>query len=154
MAEDRKHGETKYSFYIDKTGNWFQDGIKIRHRGTYLYNNRLLDMDEEGRFFVDEGSGRLYVEVEDAPYVVRMVYRRGDEFYLRLNDETEEILDFGSLRVTDRNIPYAKVKNNRFEARFSRPAGYELMRYAEKEGESYFISLGGIKHFLKKADSI
>jgi hypothetical protein len=46
--------------------------------------------------------------VEDTPYVVKMVYRR--EFYLRLNDETEEILDFGSLRLTAGNVPYAKVK--------------------------------------------
>ncbi|OGE23435.1 MAG: hypothetical protein A3J42_04335 [Candidatus Dadabacteria bacterium RIFCSPHIGHO2_12_FULL_53_21] len=150
MAEDRKHGETEYRFFIDKTGNWFQDGIRIRHRGTYLYNNRLLDMDEEGRFFVDEGSGRLYVEVEDTPYVVKMVYRRGEEFYLRLNDETEEILDLGSLRLTAENVPYANVKNKRFEARLSRPACYELMKYAEKEGDCYSIETGGVRHVIKK----
>ena len=150
MAEDRKHGETEYRFFIDKTGNWFQDGIRIRHRGTYLYNNRLLDMDEEGRFFVDEGSGRLYVEVEDTPYVVKMVYRRGEEFYLRLNDETEEILDLGSLRLTAENVPNANVKNKRFEARLSRPACYELMKYAEKEGDCYSIETGGVRHVIKK----
>ena len=150
MAEDRKHGETEYRFFIDKTGSWFQDGIRIRHRGTYLYNNRLLDMDEEGRFFVDEGSGRLYVEVEDTPYVVKMVYRRGEEFYLRLNDETEEILDLGSLRLTAENVPYANVKNKRFEARLSRPACYELMKYAEKEGDCYSIETGGVRHVIKK----
>ena len=150
MAEDRKHGETVYRFFIDKTGNWFQDGIRIRHRITYLYNNSLLDMDEEGRFFVDEGSGRLYVEVEDTPYVVKMVYRRGGEFYLRLNDETEEILDFGSLRLTAGNVPYARVKNKRFEARLSRPAYYELVKSAEKEGNFYFIEAGGVRRVIKK----
>lgn len=150
MAEDRKHGGVEYRFFIDKTGNWFQDGIRIRHRRTYLYNNGLLDRDEEGRFFVDEGSGRLYVEVEDTPYVVKMVYRRGGEFYLRLNDETEEILDFGSLRLTAGNVPYAKVKKKRFEARLSRPAYYELVKSAEKEGNCYFIETGGVRHVIKK----
>ena len=150
MAEDRKHGETEYRFFIDKSGNWFQDGIRIRHRGTHLYNNRLLDRDGEGRFFVDEGSGRLYVEVEDTPYVVKMVYKRGGEFYLRLNDETEETLDFGSLRLNAENVPYAKVKNKRFEARLSRPAYYELMKYAEKEGGGYYIMAGGARHLIKK----
>jgi hypothetical protein len=140
----------EYRFFIDKKGNWFQDGIKIRHRGTYLYNNRLLDMDEEGRFFVDEGSGRLYVEVEDTPYVVKMVDRRGEDIYLRLNDETEETLDFGSLRLSGENVPYARVKNNRFEARLLSPAYYELMKYARKEGSVYFIELVGVKHDLKK----
>ena len=150
MAEDRKHGDMEYRFFIDKRGNWSQDGIKIRHRGTYLYNNRLLDMDEAGRFFIDEGSGRLYVEVEDTPYVVRMVDRRSEDIYLRLNDETEEILDFGSLWLSSENIPYTKVKKNRFEARLLRPAYYELMKHARKEGNGYFIELGGVKHYLKK----
>jgi hypothetical protein len=150
MAEKRKNGGVEYRFFIDKAGNWFQDGIKIRHRGTYLYNNRLLDRDDEGRFFVDEGSGRLYVEVEDTPYVVKMVYRRGGDFYLRLNDETEEILDFGTLRLTAGNVPYAKVKDKRFEARLSRPAYYELMKYAGKEGDFYIIEAGGVRHVIKK----
>lgn len=150
MAEDRKHGGVEYRFFIDKAGNWFQDGIKIRHRGTYLYNNRLLDRDDEGRFFVDEGSGRLYVEVEDTPYVVMMVYRRGEDFYLKLNDETEEILDFGSLRLTAEDVPYAKVKDKRYEARLSRPASYELMKYAGKEGDCYIIEAGGVRHVIKK----
>ena len=150
MAKDTKSAETVYRFFIDKSGNWFQDGIKIRHRGTYLYNNRLLDMDDVGRLFLDEGSGRLYVEVEDTPFVVKMVHRRGEEFFLRLNDETEEALDFGSLRMSGENVPYARVKNGRFEARFSRPAYYELMKYADKDGDEYFIELGGGKHYIKK----
>lgn len=150
MAKEPKTGETIYRFFIDKSGNWFQDGIRIRHRGTYLYNNGLLDMDGEGRFFVDEGSGRLYVEVEDTPFIVKMVHRRGGEFYLRLNDETEELLDFGSLRMSGENVPYARVKNGRFEARFSRPAYYELMKYADKDGSSYSIEIGGVKQYIKR----
>jgi hypothetical protein len=152
MADMNKQG-SECRFFIDKDGNWFQDGIRIRHRGTYLYNNRLLDMDEDGRFFVDEGSGRIYVEVEDTPFVVKMVYRRGEDFILRLNDETEEVLDLGSMRMTAGNVPYAKVKNKRYEARLLRPAYYELMKYAEKEGNDYFISSGGKKHLLKKKNS-
>jgi len=150
MEKQPKKGGTGYRFFIDKSGNWYQDGIRIRHRGTYLYNNRLLDVDGEGRFFVDEGSGRLYAEVEDAPFVVKMVHRRGDEFFLTLNDETEELLDFGSLRMSGENVPYASVKNGRFEARFSRPAYYELMKSADKEGNDYFIELGGIKQYIKR----
>jgi len=151
MAKDPKDDDTKYRFFIDKTGNWFQDGIKIRHRGTYLYNNRLLDLDGEGRFYLDEGSGRLYVEVEDTPFVVKMVHRRGEEFFLRLNDETEEALDFSSLRMSGENVPYARVKNGRFEARFSRPAYYELMKYADKDESDYYIKIEGMKHYLKRA---
>lgn len=140
----------QYRFFIDKSGNWFQDGIKIRHRGTYLYNNRLLDIDEGGRLFIEEGSGKLYVEAEDTPFVVKLVERRGEDFWIRLNDETEEKLDFGTLYISGENIPYTKVKNQRFDARVSRPAYYELMKYAEKEGKDFFITAGSVKHKLKK----
>lgn len=153
MDEKGKDVRGECRFFIDKTGNWFQDGIRIRHRGTYLYNNRLLDIDEQGRLYLDEGSGKLYVEVEDTPFVVKMVHRRGEDFYLRLNDETEERLDFGSLIINRDNVPYIKVKNKRFDARLSRPAYYELMKYAEKEGKDYFITAGGVKYFLKKSNS-
>lgn len=150
MSDKGKDKNVHYRFFIDKRGNWFQDGIMIRHRGTYLYNNRLLDVDEVGRLFVDEGSGKLYVEAEDTPFVVKVVEKRGDEFYVRLNDETEEKLDFGNLYMSEENIPYTKVKNKRFEARLSSPAYYELMKYAEKEGKDYFITTGGVKHKLRK----
>ena len=37
--------------FIDSRGRWFQDGIRITHRWTYLENNKNLDVDENGRFF-------------------------------------------------------------------------------------------------------
>ena len=141
--------ETTHRFLIDKEGNWYQDGIKVRHRLTYLYNQKLLDRDDEGRYFVDEGSGRLYVKVEDTPFVVKMADLRGGDFFVRLNDETEEKLDLKNLRIDDKNVPYIKVKGGKFDARFSRPAYYELMKHAEKIGLDYIIEESGVKHVIK-----
>jgi hypothetical protein len=42
------------------------------------------------------------------------------------------------------------VKNKRFEARLSRPAYYELVKSAEKEGSCYFIEAGGVRRVIKK----
>ena len=134
MSGNESSSETAYRFLIDKNGNWYQDGIRVRHRLTYLYNQKLLDRDEEGRYFVDEGSGRLYVKVEDTPFVVKMADFRGGDFYVRLNDETEEKLDLENFRIDGKNVPYIKVKDGKFDARFSRPAYYELMKHAEEIG--------------------
>ncbi|MEX0999378.1 MAG: hypothetical protein WD000_05390 [Thermodesulfobacteriota bacterium] len=142
--------EIKYRFLIDKRGNWFQDGIKIRHRITYLYNNKLLKRDEEGRYYLDEGSGKLYIEVEDTPFVVKMVNKMGNDFFIILNDETQEKLDLETLTINSENIPYAKIKQGEFDARFTRAAYYEFMKYLKKEGENYYIMSNGEKHFLKK----
>jgi len=135
--------------YIDKEGNWYQDGIPILHRWTYLYNNKLLRRDEEGRYYVDEGRGRVYVYVEDTPFVVKMIDKRQDGFFIILNDETEEKLDFKSLWLNNENIPYTRVKNGEFEARFSRPAYYEFTKYLKQEGDKFYIELDGNKYDLK-----
>ena len=66
--------------FIDKQGNWFQDGIKITHKWTYLANNRNLHMDKEGNFYIDEGWKKVHVEVEDTPFVVKMVDKKGMDF--------------------------------------------------------------------------
>jgi len=145
-----KQEEIKYRFLIDKRGNWFQDGIKIRHRITYLYNNKLLKRDEEGRYYLDEGSGKLYIEVEDTPFVVKMVNKMGKDFFIILNDETREKLDLKTLSINSENIPYAKIKQGEFDARFTRAAYYEFMKYLKKEGKNYYIMSNGEKHFLKK----
>ncbi len=139
------------SFFIDKNGNWFQNGVKIRHRLTYLYNNRLLRRDGETRYFIQEGALKLYVEVEDTPFVVKMVYKKDEDYLLILNDETEEKLDFSTLKIDSKNVPHVRVKNYEFPARFSRPAYYELMKHAKKERNDYYIESKGVRHVLKKS---
>lgn len=142
--------DINYRFLIDKNGNWFQDGIKIQHRHTYLYNNKLLKRGDDGVYFLDEGSGKLFIKVEDTPFVVKMVDKKDEDYYLTLNDETREKLDLRTLRINDDNIPYAKVKNGEFDARFTRPAYYEFMKDLRKDGQNYYINSDGKEHMLKR----
>jgi len=142
---------TEPRLFIDNRGNWFQDGIKIQHRLTYLYNNGLLDRDEKGRYFLDDGSCRLYVRVEDTPFVVKMFRKENGDYYITLNDETEEKLDLNTLRISHENIPYAKVKNEKFDARFMRPAYYEFMKYVIQDDEDFYIESEGVRHYLEKS---
>ncbi|MGE5446416.1 MAG: hypothetical protein ACM3SR_17775 [Ignavibacteriales bacterium] len=149
MKEPEKGDKFQPRIYIDKEGNWYQDGIPILHRWTYLYNNKLLRRDEEGRYYIDEGRGRVYAHVEDTPYVVKMIDKRTEGLYLILNDETEEKLDFNALWMNEENIPYTKVKNGEFEARFSRPAYYEITKYLKQEGDKFYIEVEGTEYSLK-----
>jgi len=148
--KEQKTDKFKPRFFIDKEGNWFQDGIPVLHRWTYLHNNKLLSRDEEGRYYVDEGSGRLYVKVEDTPFVVKMVDMREDGFYAILNDETEERLDLDKLWMNEENVAYTKVKKDQYEARLLRPAYYELTKHLIEEGDNFYIQVKGIKHRIKR----
>ena len=79
-----------------------------------------------------------------------MVNKMGKDFFIILNDETQEKLDLKTLSINSENIPYAKIKQGEFDARFTRAAYYEFMKYLKKEGENYYIMSNGEKHFLKK----
>jgi hypothetical protein len=147
--KEQKMDEFRPRIYIDKEGNWYQDGIPILHRWTYLHNNKLLRRDEEGRYYVDEGRGRVYAHVEDTPFVVKMIDKRDDGFYIILNDETEEKLDLNNLWINKENIPYTRVKNGEFDARFTRPAYYEFTKYLSQEGDKFYIEVDGKRYFLK-----
>jgi hypothetical protein len=65
-------------------------------------------------------------------------------FELVLNDETREALDPSTLRVGADHVLYARVKDGRHDARFLRPAYYELMRHAVAgPGETPALPIGG-----------
>ncbi|MGH7889310.1 MAG: hypothetical protein ACRENF_02015, partial [Thermodesulfobacteriota bacterium] len=123
--------------------------IPIRHRWTYIHYNSLLRRDEDGRYYVDEGTGRVYAHIEDTPFVVRMVHKRGNEFYMILNDESEEMLDLDRLWINEENIPYTRVKGGEYDARFSRPAYYEISRYLIREGDRFYIEYNNKKYYLQ-----
>jgi len=132
---------------IDKNGNWFQDGLKITHRWTYLENNKNLDFDDDGRFFVDEGYGRVYVEVEDTPFVIKMVNKKDGKYFAVLNDETVEQLNPEQILICTGNIPYTMVKDSRFKARFTSQAYYEFAKNIIHREDGFYIdtSDGNIK---------
>lgn len=138
----------KPRIYIDKEGNWYQDGYPVVHRRTYLYNNKLLKRDEKGRYYINEGRGRVYVEVEDTPFVIKdiSVNEEGQPVVI-LNDETTEIMDLSSLLVKN-NVPYIKVKDREFTARFNRPSYYRLAELIQKEGNKYYIDVKGNRNYL------
>jgi uncharacterized protein len=52
---------------------------------------------------------------------------------LRLNDESEELLDATTLSIGQENVLYCRVKSREHTARFSRPAYYQLAAYVQQD---------------------
>jgi len=142
----------KPRIYIDKKGNWFQDGLKITHHWTYLENNKNLDVDEDGNFFVDEGFGRVYVELEDTPFIVKMINKKDEKYFVVLNDETTEEINPGQIIICSDNVPYTTVKNNKFKARFSTQAYYEFAKNIIQKEDNFYLDTedGTIKISIEK----
>jgi len=139
---------------IDKDGVWYYNGNEIFRDEIVRYFYQNLKKDEAGRYLIELDDDCCYLEVEDAPFVVRAVYRctgrtDNEEFInLLLSDYSIEKLNPDSLWAGKDNVLYCSVKENAFVARFSRASYYQLANFIEcgDNEDEYFIWLNG-KHF-------
>ena len=107
-----------------------------------------LSQDESGRYFIKTGSQSYPVEAEDSAYVVwALDWRRSAEEGVRLvlSDDSMEKLDPETLQIRKENILYCRVKNGRFDARFSRSSYYQIAEHVHYnfQQDSWFIMLDG-----------
>ncbi len=131
--------------FIDRNGKWFQDGIPVTHRWTYLENNRNLRPSKDGGFEVAEGGVVIPVEVEDTPFVIVSAELTDSGIRVGINDGTFETVTGGnSLTVNRDNIPYASIKKGVFRARFLRRAYYAIGANAKPlPGGGFVVESGG-----------
>jgi hypothetical protein len=81
---------------LDRRGNWrMRDeavqgehglGTPIRHAALNAFIVRNYDVDESGQWYFQNGPQRVYVELEYAPWVVRLI--EGSDGMLALTDQT------------------------------------------------------------------
>lgn len=136
---------------VDVDGDWFDDNVAITHAGI-LANLRSLLKRDAGGYFV-QTRVRIPVEVEDVPFVVTRIERRGETLHAFLGDGTEADIDPATLRVGPDDVPYCAVKDGAFEARLSRAAAFQLLSladYDEPTGRGA-LRLGGREYVLRRS---
>jgi len=144
---------------IDKEGRWFFGHEEITHRKTYLLYCRHLTRDESGRIILRIGQEECFVEVEDAPFVVKtlqFIHSDGGglkSIWLVLNDETRELLAPETLRIGPNNVLYCQVRGGMFEARFLRGAYQLLFPFIQHDQQEnrFFIIVEGKSYDLMPA---
>ncbi len=132
---------------IDRDGAWYHDDAEVTHAGILANLRGNLQVDEQGHY-LRIGPVRVPVEVEDAPFVVERVEVDGDRLAATLNDGSREPLALDTLRIDERAIPRCRVKGDRFDARLSRAAAYQLLQHVEPDerGGAAALVLGGRRH--------
>jgi hypothetical protein len=127
-----------------KDGRWYCDGEPISNAAICRLYARTMTVGPDGRARLELGEDRAEVEIEDTPWVVRTVEgNAATGFVMVLNDESREPLDLRALRLGADDVPYARVKHGRAEARFLRKAWYELMRHAEAGADGACVLRAG-----------
>lgn len=134
---------------IDREGAWFHEDEEVTHEGILASLRQALEVDAGGHF-LRIGPVRVPVEVEDAPFSVVRLETDGEGFALTLNDMSREALDPSTLRLGAGEAPYCRIKDGRFEARFSRAAAWQLLQHMEPgaAGAPATVSIGGRRYTL------
>lgn len=144
---------------IDKDGIWYYGEEEIFRKEIVQLFYQNLKQDQSGRYLIELGAERCYIEVEDTPFVVKSVYRTSLEndkrevINIYLSDGTLEELNPDTLLVGKDNVLYCSVRREAFRARFSRAGYYQIATYIEynTENNEYFISLNGNYYYIKKS---
>jgi hypothetical protein len=141
---------------VDKEGTWYYKGCEIVQREIVRLFYQHLERDEDGRYVIHWRGERCYVEVEDTPFVVWETKLLGEkdgtrEVYLFLSDGTEEALNPKSLFIGPQSVPYCRVQNGRFLARFSRKAYYQLASIVEEDHQvaGFFFEIGSQRFYIQ-----
>jgi len=114
------------SIVLDREGRFWHDGERVDHPALErALRSWIARHPDDGRLILTNGYDWCYFRVDDAPYVVTALHD-GAAPTLVLFDDTEELLDPGTLSVGEGGVVYARVKGGAFEARFSRHAQTQL----------------------------
>lgn len=127
---------------LDCEGRWWHEGQLVEHPGLTHALHRWLDR-EDGRYVVRWGEEYAYVEVEDAPFLVRTLRLDQGRIWLALSDDSEQELDYDSLTVGRDNALYCRVRQGRFDARFGWQAQQILAQWLDEDAELGFVLRAG-----------
>jgi hypothetical protein len=122
-----------------------------------FYEN--MELDARHGYLINWNGRRCYVDVEDTAFVVWGIssHDRGSEtdahIILVLSDDSQEELKPETLFIGKGNVPYCKIKNGAFPARFNRAAYYQLAEHIKEENGAYYVHLRGEKHFIEAGDT-
>ena len=133
---------------VDRNGDWFDDDVQVTHPGILDNLRGNLRRDADGYFI--QTRVRIPVTVEDVPWVVTRLERRGETLHGFLNDGTTETIDAATMRIGAEDVPYCAVKGGQFEARLSRAATFQLWALAEADSGGDVLRLGARAYPLRR----
>jgi hypothetical protein len=147
-----------FEIKIDKDGLWYYNGAHMFRKEILNVFFKHLKIDECGRYLIELGAERCYLNVEDTAFIVEAVFKTRNSGHDReqievlLSDGSCEILEMNSLQKGKNNVPYCRIKEGKFTARFSRKSYYQLAEFIEQseDGSGFFIDLNGEKHFINE----
>ncbi len=128
---------------LDRHGQFWHEGEPVKHEGLHRAFHRWIDRLDDGRWILRLDEKRYcYIDVEDAPFIARSLRWEGDRALAALDNEREETLDAGPIRM-DEYGARASVGGGRFPVRLSTRAWQALTERAEERDGRLWVAIGG-----------
>jgi len=123
---------------LDRSGTFWHEGVAVSHPRLRQALLRWLDVRDDGKDIVRLDDKRYaYVTVEDAHLRARSARWDGDRCFVLWDDDLDEELDYGSLRLADDNALYAKA-HGRLRGRIAGAAHHAVTERVVEDGSGNF----------------
>lgn len=133
---------------LHRDGRWTHEGLDFENRRIIELFQRSIGRTDGGTWVLEIGQFTYPIEVDDAPYFVEQIALDVVPARLAISDQTEETLDPASLRYAPEGRLYCRVKSNAFDARFKRPAYYDIAEQIEEAGDRWWFHHGDERHLI------
>lgn len=134
---------------LDREGRWYDRGVRVTNPRLAEFLLTHLTKGDDGRYLVDVGRDKRYVEVEDAPYralgiEVADAANPPGCLLLRLNDGSLEPFDPATFWIGPDGSPYCLIKNSLHKVRFTTESYRQLSAFITEEAETgrYILQIG------------
>jgi len=122
-----------------RDGRWYADEQPIENQRIAALFSRHVERTVDGGYKLRIGPEEVPIVVDDTPHVVVSVTEHADgRVDVVLNDETVEPLDTDTLQVGADEVLYCTVKRGSEQARFLRPAYYQIARRIVETSQGRF----------------
>jgi hypothetical protein len=136
---------------LKKDGTWVADGVEITHEQTQELFYRSIHWDsQEEKYCLKVGYETLFIEIEDTPYFVKAIERKGPEISAFLTNGARIEVAADHLHYSN-NALYLSLEQNQ-RAKFLSAAYYEILKGLEEDKANYFLTIAGQKAILAKKD--
>jgi hypothetical protein len=142
LTEEQIERLRRSGIRLDAEGRFWHEGAEVTHKGLRAALFRWLDRNPDGRWVLRLDERRfVYLDVDDAPFLIRSVRWEGSRAVGLLSDGSEEPLVPECLHLRG-DVAYAIVKG-RFPARLSSSAFATLAERITDHDGNLELSIAG-----------
>ncbi len=128
---------------LDRGGTFWHEGVAVSHPRLRQALLRWLDVRDDGKDIVRLDDKRYaYVTVDDAHLRAKSARWDGARCFVLWDDDLEEELDYGSLRLAEDNALYAKA-HGRLRGRIAGPAHHAVTERVVEDGAGFALEAAG-----------